>query len=104
MKKVLQVALIIASCYLMPCFAGSSLGDVADNLMYPVTGLGRVINAICYVAGVGFLLGGILQYKYHRENPQQVKISTPIFLAAIGISLIALPFIAMWSESGRFLR
>jgi hypothetical protein len=103
-KKLLQVMPIIASCYLNSCLASSSLGDVADNLVYSVAGLGRIIHAISYVAGVGFFLGGILQYKFHWENPQQVKISTPIFLVVIGLSLIGLPFLTMWSDSSSFLR
>lgn len=83
---------------------GTGLGDITGNLLGPAQGLGHMMNAVCYVLGLGFLLTGLLQYKYHRENPQQVKISTPIVLVFLGIILIALPFIAMMSESGQFLK
>lgn len=83
---------------------GSGLGAVMGNLVGPTRGLGYMMNAICYVTGLGFLLVGLLQYKYHRENPQQVKISTPIMLVTIGVIMIAVPFIAMMSESAQFLK
>lgn len=81
-----------------------SIGDWASALMGPMSGLGHIVNAICFVAGIGFMLGGLLQYKYHRENPQQVRISTPLMLLGLGITIIAIPIIAMLSDSGQFLR
>lgn len=104
MKKLLQVMFIIASCFALTALGGAaSLGGVAQNVMGPVNGLSKVVSAICYVAGTGFLLSGILQYRYHRENPQQVRISTPILLVTLGLIIMGIPFIAMWSESARYL-
>ena len=77
--------------------------EVSTNTMGPLTLAGRAIYGICYVAGAGFLLGGVLQYKYHRENPQQVRISTPIMLIAVGIVLCLLPYLTSQSQSGSFL-
>lgn len=104
MKKLLQVLIVIASCFALTALGGAaSLGGVAQNVMGPVSGLSKIVNAICYVAGTGFLLGGVLQYRYHRENPQQVRISTPIVLVILGLIIIGIPFISMWSESARAL-
>lgn len=82
----------------------TSLGEISGNLIGPASGIGHVMNAICYLVGLGFLLCGLLQYKYHRENPQQVKISTPITLLLVGLAMLALPFLAMMSNSGAFLK
>lgn len=82
----------------------ASLGEVSQNLLGPATGIGHLMNAICYLVGLGFLLTGLLQYKYHRENPQQVKLSTPISLLLIGLAMLALPFLSMMSTSSGFLK
>lgn len=105
LKNYLPAVLLSAALCLISTQAGAdSLGQVADNLMGPLAGLGRIVNAICFIAGVGFLLGGIVQYRYHRENPQQVRLGTPLVLLFLGICLIAIPAIAMYSEAGKFLR
>ena len=70
----------------------------------PATGLAYVMNAISFLAGVGFILGSYIQYQAHRENPQQVRISTPIFLICAGIVLIILPLLSWIAEGGAFLR
>jgi hypothetical protein len=103
MKK--SVILLFLSMFTITAYGyGNGLGAVMGNLIEPAQGLGRMMNAVCYVIGLGFLLVGLLQYKYHRENPQQVKISTPIVLVLLGVIMIALPFIAMMSESAQFLK
>lgn len=82
----------------------ASLGTVADNMLAGVRGLNSVLIAICFVAGVGFCIGGLIQYKYHRDNPQQVRLSTPIVLLVLGVCFISIPLISMLSESSRFVR
>lgn len=96
--------IIILFCLSVSTGYADSIGDLADNLMGPVAGLGKILNAICFIAGTGFILGALLQYKYHRENPQQVRISTPIVLLCLGLIIIAIPMVAYFSESGNFLR
>ena len=94
MKKIVSnylpsVLVGLLLCLISTQIAADSLGQVANNLMGPIQGLGRIVNAICFIAGVGFLLGGIVQYRYHRENPQQVRLSTPLVLLFLGICLVA---------------
>lgn len=85
------------------CFA-DTLGDVSRSALVSVRGLSKVMSAICYVAGVGFFIGGLLQYKYHRENPQQVRISAPIVLIILGVCFIAIPFLSTYSDAHKFVR
>jgi intracellular multiplication protein IcmD len=89
------------------CFAGTaaaaSLGTVSENVMIPMTGLAKIVHTISYVSGACFLVGALLQYKQHRDNPQQVRIGTPIAWALLGTTLIAIPFLSMmYSEAGQF--
>ncbi|MHA7841461.1 MAG: hypothetical protein ACX932_06305 [Gammaproteobacteria bacterium] len=92
------------------CFSNTAFGDfmaadkvgigqLASILMVPTAGIAKIMMAMAFVAGVGFIMGAIIQYKYHRENPQQVRLSTPILLLALGCALLALPFVAQLSSS-----
>lgn len=74
-----------------------SLGDAANWLMGPVNGLGKVFGYMCLIGGIGMILGAFLQYRAHRENPSQVRLSTPVFLLIVGIILIILPYIGLLS-------
>ena len=103
MKNLMGWLLSFLCFFMATSLYAASLGTLADNLMGPMSGLGHIMNGIFYVAGVGFLLGGLLQYKYHRENPQQVRISTPLILIFLGLVILAVPIVAMLSESGSFL-
>ena len=76
-----------------------SLGDVSNTLTGLAGGLGKMLYGISFVAGVAFILGGAVQYKYYRDNPQMVRISVPIAYFCLGLALVALPFIAMISSS-----
>lgn len=72
-----------------------SLGDMANWMMGPVNGLGKVFGYICLIGGIGMILGALLQYKAHRENPSQVRLTTPVFLLVVGVILIILPLIGL---------
>lgn len=83
--------------------AYGGFGAVSDNLLGPISGFSQLLNGVSYTIGVGFLLGGLVQYRQHRENPQQIKISTPIVLALIGLIFVALPFITRLSPAAHAL-
>ena len=72
-----------------------SVGDMADWVMGPINGLGKVFGYICLIGGIGMILGSFLQYKAHRENPSQVRLTTPVFLFIMGVLLILLPFVGV---------
>ncbi len=68
-----------------------TIGDVAGNVTKTMGNVGKLIVAASYVAGVGFALMGMLKFKAHKEQPQQVPLSQPIVLLAIAAGLIFLP-------------
>lgn len=70
---------------------GMKLKDVATNLESSVTSLVSIIKAGCYLAGVGFLVGGIMKFKQHKDNPTQVTIGQPIALIVIAGALLFMP-------------
>ncbi|MAZ38962.1 MAG: hypothetical protein CMF49_02495 [Legionellales bacterium] len=80
-------------------YAAKTFGDIS-NFATGITGnLGKAMYGISFVLGIGFLLGSIIQYKQHRNNPQMVRISTPICYFILGLALIVSPFIAMLSTA-----
>jgi len=80
-------------------FADQSLVEVSHVLSGLTGGLGKLLYGVSFVAGVAFILGGAVQYKYYRDNPQMIRLSTPITYFILGLALIALPFIAMLSSA-----
>lgn len=100
MKKMIVLLSLLA---FSSAFAAGSIGELSRDLMAPAAGLAKVFFAISFVTGVGFILGACIQFKYHRENPQQVRLSTCIMLLALGLALIALPFVTMISGASNFV-
>jgi intracellular multiplication protein IcmD len=70
-----------------------SVGDAASSLMGPMGLLKKIMNDICLIAGVAFLLGALLQYRAHRENPSQVRLSTPFFMLILSLAFFGLPYV-----------
>lgn len=79
--------------------AGQSLGDVSKTLTGITGGLGKMMYGVSFVAGVAFILAGAVQYKYYRDNPQMIRLSTPIMYFLLGLALVALPFLGMISSA-----
>jgi len=73
--------------------------QVINDVLDPAAGLTKLIYILCYIAGAGFLAGAVLQYKYHRDNPQQVRLSTPILLLILGLVLVCLPLLTKLSSA-----
>lgn len=98
--KVAVLLLLSLKTFLFnQAYATNSYGQISQVLTGAAGGLGRVMYGISFIAGIGFLLAGLIQYKHHRDNPQMVRISTVVTYLALGLALVALPFIAMLSDS-----
>ncbi len=83
-----------------------TLGGMADNITDSFTSVTKLITAGSYLAGLGFSVGAIIQFKAHKDNPTQVPIGKPIALVFIGAALLFFPTIldiagaTMFSGSG----
>lgn len=105
MQKIKKILMGLAMVGWMPqAFARvNNLGDLSRGLMEPMAGLADLLHAIALVIGIGFLLSGLLQYHAYRQNAQQVRLSTPLLLFALGAVLVTIPMVQLWSESGKLL-
>ena len=72
---------------------GKDLVVISGIITEQVTAVASLLVVVAYVAGVGFSLGGIIQFKAHKDNPTQVALSKPIVLLVVGACLLFLPTI-----------
>lgn len=77
----------------------TSLGGATSNVMEPLGVFTHALYNICYILGVGFLLGSIIRFKEYRENPSQTPISKPIAIFLFGLVFLGIPLIAKLSSS-----
>lgn len=104
LKNKLFYLLTVISLYHLPLTAKAAttpltLGQASNKVLEPVSVLADVMYKICYVLGSTLVLGSFIQYKAHRDNPSQVRLSQPIFLLIVGLVLIALPYLAQYSDA-----
>lgn len=107
MKKVI-LALLGLSCLVLGTFAlaqgdGSAvgIGGVAAKVTTNLANIARLITAGSYVAGMAFVVGAIVKFKAHKDNPTQIPIGTPIALLFVGAALIFAP--TVFKVSGQTL-
>ena len=70
-----------------------TLGDMADSITGSFGQVTKLITAGSYLAGLGFSVGAIIQFKAHKDNPQQTPIGKPIALIFVAAALLFLPTI-----------
>jgi len=97
----LIIRLLILTLFLpsLAYAAGPTLGDVAGRLTGVASGVYLLLYKIFYVVGIAMLVGSLIRFKEHRDNPQQVPFSQPITLLLLGLGVIAIPVIAKLSEA-----
>ncbi len=72
--------------------AGSGgVGAIAKNVTTNLASIANLIGAAAYVSGIAFALMGLMKFKAHKDNAQQVPLSQPIVLIMIAAGLIFLP-------------
>ena len=95
MKKLIKIAMLFwpLSVFAYNDEEATGLGRMASHMIQgPMTILMHFIDDACYVAGIVLLLVGFNKYMRHRQNPQEIPISTPIVYFILGIVIILLPF------------
>ena len=83
--------------------AADDIATIVGNLMDPMQGLAHMLNLASVICGAGFLMASALQYKNHRDNPQEVPLSRPITYLLLGLALVILPYFTMISSGASFL-
>jgi intracellular multiplication protein IcmD len=97
-KQIVGSSLLALVC-VGTAYAGSeNLGSMASTLTSTFGSVGKAVTALSYVAGLGFAIAAILQFKQHKENPSQTPIGKPISQILIAAALLFLP--SMFSAVG----
>ena len=64
---------------------------LAMGVTVQVITIARLLSTVSYVTGVGFALSRILQFKAHKDNPQQIPLSKPVVTIIVATCLLFLP-------------
>lgn len=92
------VFIIFMALFFTEFATAAGIGSAAGN-MYGITAMiGSIVEVIMYVAGVGVFVSATMKYRLHRQNPQQVHISTPITELVLAIVLISVPLVARYGN------
>lgn len=79
---------------------GEGLGDLAGNLMEPVSIVSGFLSGMSIIIGLTCLFGSFVRYMQYRVNPLANPIGTVITLLVLGLLLLLLPLIYKLTESG----
>ena len=97
LKGVLFLFVAIVCFYAGHAFADSTPTNGISGIATTVTGhfeaIGKLMIAVSYLAGIGFVLASLFKFKQHKDNPTQITLGTPLALLVIGILLIFLPLL-----------
>jgi len=80
----------------------SGIGGVAESATSNLAAVARLITAASYVAGMAFVVGAVVKFKAHKDNPTQIPIGTPIALLFVGAALLFIPSVYKVSGSTLF--
>lgn len=92
--KFLDTALIVTlMVYSSSLFAADAqtIADVAKNIIAGYENLTKMITAATYLAGIGFMIGAVMKFRQHKDNPTQIPVGTPIALVIISAALLYFP-------------
>ena len=85
---------ILFSCFpFLVWGADQDLSGMATTIKKQMTAVATILNYASYVAGVGFALTGILQFKAHKDAPQQTPLSKGVVMLIVAACLLFLPSI-----------
>jgi intracellular multiplication protein IcmD len=71
----------------------SDLSGMAAQMTKQIISLSGLLVIISYISGIGFAIAGIVQFKAHKDNPQQTPLSKPLVYLGVGAALLFLPTI-----------
>ncbi len=77
--------------YLLASWAwAEGLADSFNSMLYFTN---NFVDKIVIITGSGLCVGGLIQFKQHRDNPIAVPLSKPIWMILIGLMLVGLAYI-----------
>lgn len=92
-KATTVLTLALVPAILFAASGGGDITSIATTVTTQATAIAKLLSVTAYVAGVGFALAGVLQFKTHKENPQQTPLSKPVVMIVVAACLLFLPTI-----------
>lgn len=96
-QRFWQYIIGLTAVYSIPAFSQVGLGDVAGNATGATDILSSVLSDIFLVIGIAFVVASVVQFREHRDNPQQTPLIRPIMLLIIGLIIGSFPLFVKWS-------
>ena len=105
-KRMMKIAfgctlLLVGAAAYAAAGTSGGIGGVATQVTGNLAAIAKLITAGAYVAGFAFVVGAIVKFKAHKDNPTQVSIGIPIALLFVGAALIFVP--SVFSTTGSTL-
>lgn len=67
-----------------------SIGTIASNITGSFEDIGKLLLAVSFLGGLGFIMAAIFKFKQHKDNPSQIPLGTPLMMLLIGVILVFL--------------
>lgn len=84
--------------YSIPSYSQvGGLGQVAGNASNATDFMTDILSDIFYVIGIAFIVASVVQYREHRDNPQQTPLMRPILFLIVGIIIGSFPLVVKWT-------
>ena len=98
LRRYISQSLILFWVY-SPLSIAANIGVVAEEALEPVGFLSSFVSKMCYVIGTILIVGSLMQYKRHRDNPTEVRISKPLMLLLLGLVIALIPLVPQFLAS-----
>ena len=69
----------------------ADIGAIATKVTTQFEAIAKFITGLAYIAGMAFVVGALVKFKAHKDNPTQIPLGTPIVLLFVGAALIFSP-------------
>lgn len=102
MRVFFTVFLTVLGLSALAAGANVSAGQVAGNTSDILETVTSIIVAVLYIAAMGVFISATMKYRIHRQNPQQIPLSTPITELILAIVLAALPTVSKMTNQHLF--
>lgn len=77
-------------------------GMVASNANTIIDSVTDIVMVILYIAAMVVMVSATMKYRIHRQNPQQIPLSTPITELILAIVLAAIPTVTRITDGELF--
>jgi len=90
-RALMMVMVAMSALVAFDAMAAKSAGDIAESVTDTFSNLAKMITGASYIAGLGFMIGAILKFKQHKDNPTQIPVGTPVALLFVAAALVFMP-------------